>query len=223
MLLAPHTPAAAEMPMQSTSVAARSSFQLGQHVTWQGTVVVQSDQREDSFAIGPDGCVWNFVRLAGADPILLPTGLKASSFAVGCDSHGRLVVFASTGLRLQACMQQPEARASMQAHWNPQACSQWSKAVTLSLPDVPHASSIVRVSCEGVGEHLHVGALMHCQRPQLADHFELAVSHWPKDGQKLKHFRHASRAWVNAWQELLLDLRQLADQASQGRSGAAAY
>jgi hypothetical protein len=215
MLLAPHSPAAAAIDCEPEYASNAASQDARQHVDWQGTVVIHSLNREDSFAIGPDGCVWNFVRQHGAAPLLLPTGLKANSFAVARDSEGQLVLFAAQGLQLHASIQQPEAE-DLHTHWDPRACSQWSKPVALNLPQVPHAQSIVRVSCEGRGAHLHVGVLLQCHRPQMADHFEMAVSHWPKNGQQFQHFRSAGRAWVNAWQELLVDLRHMAEATQLG-------
>ncbi len=216
MLLAPHSPAAAAMDCEPEHSPIAASQDASQHVDWQGTVVIHSLNREDSFAIGPDGCVWNFVRLQGAVPLLLPTGLKANSFAVARDSEGRLVLFAAQGLQLHASIQQLDTEANLRAHWDPRACSQWSKPVALNLPPVPHAQSIVRVSCEGRGAHLHVGALLQCHRPQMADHFELAVSHWPRNGEQLHHFRRAGRACALAWQDLLVELRQIAEATQLG-------
>ncbi len=214
MLLAPHTPAAAFQDVQPNSLAEAEPFAVDR-IDWQGTVVIQSDGREDSFAIGPDGCVWNFVRQQGIQPQLLPTGLKANSFAVARDEQGRLVVFAAHGLHLQASVQQPEAAKYLQNHWHTQASSLWSKPMALHLPSVPHAVSIARVSCEGKGAYLHVGALLVCQRERMAEHFELAASRWPQDGVQLQHIRSSHHAWSNSWHELLRELRRLADASKQ--------
>jgi hypothetical protein len=213
MLLAPHTPAAAFQDVQQSPLA-EAEF-AAEQIGWQGTVVIQSEGREDSFAIGPDGCVWNFVRLQGKEPQLLPTGLKASSFAAARDEQGRLVLFAANGMQLQASVQQPDVGKSLQNHWQTQASSLWSKPMCLHVPCVPHAVSIARVSCEGIGAYLHVGALLLCQRERMAEHFELAVSRWPQDGVQLQHVRSSHHAWANSWHELLRELRRLADASQQ--------
>jgi hypothetical protein len=210
MLLAPHHPSAGGIPETRASSGPSS-------VNWQGTVVMQSAGQEDSFAIGPDGCVWNFVRIPGQSPHLLPTGLKATSFAVSRDELGRLVVFAAHGMRMQVAVQNLEASSSDAHHWSPHACKKWSDVAPIHIPPLPFAQSVARVSCEGEGKHLHVGVLMLCQRPGLSDHFELAVSRWPQDGARLQ--RHVSKhaAWINCWEEALGELRRLASSAPTGR------
>jgi hypothetical protein len=203
MLLAPHHPSAAQS----------SSQERPRSIEWQGTVVMRSDTQEDSFAIGPDGCVWNFVRMVGQSPQLLPTGLKASSFAVSRDEQGRLLVFAAHGLRMQVVVQNTEKSSSDTNHWSPHACKKWSSATVMHLPDVPFAQSVAQVSCEGEGQQLHVGVLMLCQRPGMSDHFELAFSRWPQDGARLQRYASKHSAWINCWEEALGELRRLATAA----------
>jgi hypothetical protein len=219
MLFAPHTPAISHADLES-SRPVDSNPPSVRRVDWQGTVVVQSTEREDSFAIGPDGCVWNFVQQPGQAPQLLPTGLKANSFAVAQDEQGRLMVFAADGLRMQAAVQQLAAQHDASTHWNPQACSVWSPPMALQMPSVAHAVAITQVRCEGAGAALHVGAVLVCQRESQAEYFELVVSRWPHDGIQLRHVHSVHHAWAHSWYELLRELRRLAQVSSHQALGA---
>ncbi len=203
MLLAPHHPSAGEIPQQRIPGRQRS-------IEWQGTVVMPRAEQEDSFAIGPDGCVWNLVRIRGQSPQLLPTGLKANSFAVSRDEQGRLLVFAAHGLRMHVVVQNTDISSHDADHWSPHFCKKWSSATPMEIPQIPFAQSIARISCEGEGQQLHVGVLMLCQRPGISDHFEMAFSRWPQDGAKLQRHVLKQAAWINCWEEALNELRCLA-------------
>jgi hypothetical protein len=212
MLFAPHSPVMALSEPDEVTLAPSHRLSKRQKVDWQGTMLLSGDQREDSFAIGPDGCVWNLVQMPGAQPQLLPTGLKADSFAVGRDEAGLLVVFAAHGLHVQAAVQQPQACADrLRRHWNPKASSLWSAPVSLTLPPMEHAVSLVRIVCTGRGESLHLGAVVQCQRPRMAEHFELVVTHWPRDHIQLRRHELPGQAWSNSWKELLAELDRLPD------------
>ena len=161
MLLAPHAPGieayASDSSISHEDVVTRA-------VRWSGTLVLQADGCEESFAIGPDGCVWNLSRPAQnqQDPgQLLPTGLKATSFAASLDAQDRLVVFAAHGQQLCAVTQTQSISGSTVDHWRTTHCSKFSAPMHLELPQLPQGSTIVRVLCEGEGEQLHVGALVH--------------------------------------------------------------
>ncbi len=162
MLLAPHAPGIEACDNDSSLIHEEAS---AHPVRWNGTLVLQADGREESFAIGPDGCVWNLSRASQnqQDPgQLLPTGLKATSFAASLDAQDRLVVLAAHGQQLCAAVQVQRISDSPAQHWRTTHCSKFSSPVRLGIPLLPTGSSIVRVLCEGEGEQLHVGVLVHC-------------------------------------------------------------
>jgi hypothetical protein len=170
MLFAPHTPAVTEPDFGAeTSSQQKLSDSLNppdtpERIDWQGTVVIPQADGLNSFAIGPDGCVWNFIQKHQETQMhLLPTGLKANGYAVGRDEAGRLVVFAADGLSLRAAMQQPQIDAqALCGHWDPRSSSLWSAPMTLCLPHINHAVGIARVCCAGQGADLHIGVIVQC-------------------------------------------------------------
>ena len=126
MLLAPHAPGIEAYESHSDLSLSQPSAPLEaakppSSKRWNGTVVLESDGQEESFAIGPDGCVWNLSRPAHARQdtpgLLLPTGLKASSFAASRDAVGQLVVFAAHGQQLCAVVQSQGSSDSDARHW----------------------------------------------------------------------------------------------------------
>lgn len=217
MLFAPHTPAVTEPDFGAeTSSQQKLSDSLNppdtpERIDWQGTVVIPQADGMDSFAIGPDGCVWNFIQKHQETQMhLLPTGLKANGYAVGRDEAGRLVVFAADGLSLRAAMQQPQIDAqALCGHWDPRSSSLWSAPMTLCLPHINHAVGIARVCCAGQGADLHIGVIVQCQRPHMAEHFEMAISNWSRDRHQLYRYTDPRQAWHNSWMDLLSVLRQM--------------
>ena len=175
MLLAPHAPGieaySNDSPYQGAPAAPnqakhREPGSASRAVRWNGTLMLEVHDREECFAIGPDGCVWNLARTvkktdSGYGGDLLPTGLKASSFSAGTNAQDRIVVFAAHGLELSAVVQTSNASATHKP-WDIKRSNKFSAPIALQLPELPAGSAIVRVLCEGLDEQLHVGVLVYC-------------------------------------------------------------
>ncbi len=83
-------------------------------------VVTNANAQQESFCIGPDGCVWSFElastwRKAGK---LTSTGLRATSFTVGAEGNGRLVVLAVDGLAIRTTVESGASSSSSGNRWS---------------------------------------------------------------------------------------------------------
>lgn len=214
MLLAPHAPGIeayvsdSSLNLQAHDWAATAQkTSHTQPVRWNGTLVLESDGREESFAIGPDGCVWNLSRPAKSDrqtsSELLPTGLKATSFAASLDAHDRLVVLAAHGQQLHAVIQKQCIPSPALNHWRTTHCSKFSEPFRLELPPLPAGSTIVRVLCEGEGSQLHVGVLVHSLAQGA---ITLLAARW----QEATPVRLEAVEAGGSWRDALLALQRLA-------------
>lgn len=203
MLLAPHAPGIEAYASDSSSGQDDDATQA---IRWSGTLVLQADGREESFAIGPDGCVWNLCRpvqnLQDAGQ-LLPTGLKATSFAASLDAQDRLVVLAAHGQELCAVVQTQSTSACPTDHWRTTHCSKFSAPMRLQLPELTAGSTIVRVLCEGEGEQLHVGVLVHALSSST---ITLLAARWQANGPARLQTVEAGGNWRDA----LVALQRLA-------------
>jgi hypothetical protein len=215
MLLAPHAPGIeASNVYGATDISYEETQALGlqprqQGVRWNGTLLLEAAGQEESFAIGPDGCVWNFSRPLGcaqdAPGQLLPTGLKATCFAASLDAQGDLVVLAAHEQHLSAVVQEASSMRLQSDHWRTTHCSKFSAPQRLELPALPAGSSIIRVLCEGQGEQLHVGVLVHCLAQAS---IVLLAARWPQRGQVMRPFAPVQAG--GHWQAALLELQRMA-------------
>ncbi len=215
MLLAPHAPGieaydadcAAEQAYDDTHALDLQPREQG--VRWNGTLCIEAAGLEESFAIGPDGCVWNFSRPLGcakdAPGQLLPTGLKATCFAAGLDAQGDLVVLAAHDQQLSAAVQKANGMRSPSDQWRTTHCGKFSAPIRLELPELAAGSTIIRVLCEGRGEQLHVGVLVHSL---TTSSIMLLATRWPQAGHAAAPLKPVQAG--DHWQEALLELQRMA-------------
>ncbi len=212
MLLAPHAPG---IEAYETDETTRLAYQdtlprlREQGVRWNGTLSLGSAGQEESFAIGPDGCVWNFTRpLGSATDVpgqLLPTGLKASCFAAGLNAQGQLVVWGAQDRQLNAVLQAGSGVPPISGHWRTTHCSKFSAPMRIALPALPDDAAIIRVLCEGVGEQLHVGVLVHSL---VQSTIVLLAARWPAQSHDAICLQRVQAA--DNWQAQLLALQRMA-------------
>lgn len=129
---------------------------------WKGTVLQpRIDGAEESFAIGPDGFVWSYVKSHDGQSAgrLISTGLQANVFAVGRGSDGRLLVVGADGLHLRFVTETGEPSGS-----------RWSAPTAVAFPMNRNGMEIARIFTQMRGGKLFVGLLVSVVEADGTEH-----------------------------------------------------
>lgn len=165
------------MPNDTASSTAPTVSPAPKGVAWQQTVVMRNTQnQEEAFSIGPDGCVWSFI--AGTDAStqrLENLGLEADFLTVGRNSAGTLVVIAAKGL--QTTYRTEIAQTSMVP-----PAERWSVARSIHLPTIQGATGVRRLYTQSDFSGMRIAMIVDTQTQELGSSYVMACSQWRDNG-----------------------------------------